>query len=138
VLIVSSDFLRARETAELARELIGAGPIRLHPGLRERGFGAWEGRSHDNYRVVWERDAVDSEHTDQGVESAVAVQRRAVAVVHELEQAHQGQRVLLVAHGDALQILATAFAGADPGQHRSLEPWPTAGVRPLVPAGGTP
>ena len=40
--------------------------------------------------------------------------------------------VLLVAHGDVLQIAQTAFARADPTQHRDLPHLETAAVRELV------
>ena len=43
-LIYSSDFARARQTAELARELLGAPDVQLTHNLRERSFGELEGR----------------------------------------------------------------------------------------------
>jgi hypothetical protein len=37
--------------------------------------------------------------------------------------------VILVAHGDVLQILQTAFEGVDPREHRSLPHLPNAELR---------
>ena len=45
---------------------------------------------------------------------------------------HEGRwLVLLVAHGDVLQILQSGFAGRDPREHRSLAHLPTATLRAL-------
>src|SRR5688500_18160549 len=40
-LIVSSDFARARESAEIAAGILGTEDIILTPKLRERFFGSW-------------------------------------------------------------------------------------------------
>jgi hypothetical protein len=45
--------------------------------------------------------------------------------------------VVLVAHGDVLQILQTAFARVDVTRHRSIEHLPTATLRALGPVWGT-
>lgn len=44
--ILSSDYARARMTAEAIREATGLA-IEFRPGLRERNFGAYRGRPHD-------------------------------------------------------------------------------------------
>lgn len=44
--ILSSDYARARMTAEPIRDETGL-PIEFRPGLRERNFGAYRGRPHD-------------------------------------------------------------------------------------------
>ena len=43
-LIISSDFLRARETAGIAAKVLEAAPPRLEPALRERDFGNLDGK----------------------------------------------------------------------------------------------
>jgi broad specificity phosphatase PhoE len=40
--------------------------------------------------------------------------------------------VVLVSHGDVLQILQTAFEGLDPSKHRSIPHLPTAELRQLM------
>ncbi|MCO5167682.1 MAG: histidine phosphatase family protein [Planctomycetes bacterium] len=127
--IVSSDFLRARETAEVARAALGAGPVRLSAALRERWFGAHEGGSNAAYERVWARDREDPTHTDDGVEAAKAVRDRAWALVEALEAELRGETVLLVAHGDPLQLLQTAFLDRGAGEHRDLPPWAPGEVR---------
>lgn len=133
--IVSSDFLRARETAEAAREALGAGPVRTSTALRERWFGAHEGGTNQAYARVWARDRADPTHTDDGVEAAQAVRDRAWALVEALEAELRGATVLLVAHGDPLQLLQTAFLGRGAGEHRDLPPWEPGEVRALSGSG---
>ncbi len=133
VVIYSSDFARARETAEVAREALGAGPVRLRTALRERAFGALEGTTNRNYERVWPRDREDPTHTDHGVEPAAHVRARTWALVQELEAAHRDATILLVSHGDPLQLLQTAFLGRGAGEHRDLPPWAPGEVRALTP-----
>jgi glucosyl-3-phosphoglycerate phosphatase len=131
VIIYSSDFARARETAEVARVALGAGPVRLRAALRERAFGAFEGGPNTAYEPVWARDREDPTHTDSGVEAARAVRDRAWALVQALEDEHRDATILLVSHGDPLQLVATAFLGRDAGEHRAIAPWLPGEVRAL-------
>lgn len=130
-LIVSSDFCRARETAEVAREALGAGPVVLSPLLRERAFGELEGGSNRGYEAIWARDREDPDHRERGVEPARAVQARVWALVQALEAEHAGRTILLVAHGDPLQLGATAFQGRDAREHRDVPHWEPGEVRRL-------
>ena len=51
--ICTSDFSRARQTAELVRACLGARDVVVAEALRERCFGAWEGTPAANYQRVW-------------------------------------------------------------------------------------
>lgn len=130
-LLYSSDFARARETAEAARAALGAGPVQVRAALRERWFGALEGTTSRNYDAVWARDREDPAHDDRGVEPALRVRERLWALVQELEAARRGATILLVSHGDPLQLLQTAFLGRGAGEHRALPPWRPGEVRAL-------
>ena len=57
--------------------------------------------------------------------------RAAGAVRRVEESAREGHVVLLVSHGDCLQILQTAFAGVDVSAHRSLPHLETCELRRL-------
>ncbi|MGE0709399.1 MAG: histidine phosphatase family protein [Planctomycetota bacterium] len=129
--IVCSDFRRARESAEEAAAVLGAGAPELRPALRERWFGAHEGQRNDRYEQVWARDREDPDHTEQGVESARAVARRVATLIVALERERQGATILLVSHGDALQLLQTALLRLSPGTHRERPHWGPGEVRPL-------
>ncbi|MEH6571417.1 MAG: histidine phosphatase family protein [Halioglobus sp.] len=134
VKIVSSDFLRARETAAIIAAGLGViEPVRFSEQLRERFFGEFEGRSDTHYPEVWGRDAVNAHRSDFGVEPVFDVIARTLALVLELETLFREAVVLLVAHGDVLQILQTVFEQCSPSLHRQLPPLQVAEVRPLVP-----
>jgi len=130
-LIVSSDFLRARETAEMILALIDADNVLFDERLRERFFGAYEGKSQAHYSEAWEKDLYDPEQVSNGAESADAVRERMWAVVESLEKRYTDRTIILVSHGDPLMLLQTIFDEKQPGAHRSLPYIPTAGWRLL-------
>jgi broad specificity phosphatase PhoE len=143
--ICSSDFSRARQTAEIVRAQLGAPPVVAAPALRERCFGDLEGSATGNYARVWAADEARAGDAggvepgtgggepvpDDGVEPAAAVLDRATALVAELERRYGGRDILLVSHGDTLQILQTGFLRMDPAAHRGLPPLAVAEIRAL-------
>lgn len=134
VSIYCSDFLRARETAELARRsLAAAEPIHAEE-LRERYFGILDGSTGENYARVWEHDRVAPQESYQGAEPAAKVLERTTRLVKRLESLHQDRVILLVSHGDPLQILECGFRGLCPSRHRELPSLGTAELRELTPA----
>ncbi len=149
--IIASDFTRARETAQYVSQYLTETGIEhrfdIDVRLRERGFGDLNGKSNKNYQKVWDLDVKDASHTAFGVECVTSVLRRTAGLVEELdlrvtrEAVKDGRDirclVLLVAHGDTLQILQTAFSGCDPCHHRSLPHLETGAVRELEIGGGT-
>ena len=131
--IVSSDFLRTVETADIIRRVSGAESIRLDPRMRERQFGQWEGACYTHYSDTWNKDAVDPDQMIDGVESANAVRRRMVDAVLSLEIDFSDRDIVLVSHGDPLRLLQTAFEGMDTALNRTLPYFATAGWRLLNP-----
>ena len=131
-LILSSDFTRARETAETVCSWLGCDRLpQLDERLRERFFGVFELAADSAYAGIWERDALDPEQEQHGVESPNAVMRRVTAVVAECETRYRDQDILLISHGDALQILQAAFHRLDASRHRDLPHLQTAEIRTL-------
>ena len=129
--ICSSDFSRARQTAQIVAAQLGAAEVAVAQALRERSFGDWEGSATENYERVWAADATDPDHADGNVEPVAAVLDRTSALVVELERRYSGRDILLVSHGDPLQILQAGFLRIDPSRHRSLPALGTAEIRPL-------
>ena len=132
-LILSSDFQRALESAEIAHDLLGCPEdIVFHKLLRERFFGEFELSSSENYQTVWDEDGLDASHTKFGVESVDAVMDRATTLITTLEGYFTDVSFLLVSHGDVLQILQTAFHHLPASEHRSVPHLDTAEVRELI------
>lgn len=129
--ICSSDFSRARQTAEIVRAYLGVPQVVIAEALRERCFGDWEGSPAANYARVWTADEASAGNTDGHVESAAAVLDRSTAFVVELERRYSGRDILLVSHGDTLQILQAGFLRMDPSRHRRLPDLATAEIRRL-------
>lgn len=109
--VVSSDFLRARETAEIVRSVLEADPVLLNESLRERYFGKWEGLHYKHYATAWEGDELNAELEKNGAESANSVRRRMIGSVLALESECRNQDIVLVSHGDPLRFIQTAFSG---------------------------
>lgn len=131
-IIVSSDFSRARESAEIACTLLGCvAAISFDSRLRERSFGELELTSDSGYENVWGEDAVNPDSNHRGVESVNEVMSRVTSVVTEYEDQYSKATILLVSHGDALQILQTAFARMEGSAHRQLDHLHTAQIRQL-------
>ena len=129
--IVHSDFLRTTQTAERITTQFGL-PLIAEQGLRERFFGAFDSQPDTRYAEVWAQDAVSAEHCWQGVEAVSQVAARMYAVIDGWEARTEGETILLVSHGDPLQILLTALLRRPLTQHRdqvalapaSITPWP--------------
>jgi probable phosphoglycerate mutase len=129
--ICSSDFSRARQTAEIVRARLGAAEVARAEALRERCFGEWDGSVTGNYARVWAADETDPHLANGDVEPAAAVLNRTTALIMDLERRYSGRDILLVSHGDPLQILQAGFLGIDPSRHRSLPALETAEIRRL-------
>lgn len=131
--IVSSDFRRARESAEIGFSALGCevAPV-LEPRLRERDFGEYELCPDTCYDDVWREDALNADSRRHDVESVNQVMARVTQVVRDLENDLRGTTILLVSHGDALQILQTAFAMRPGSAHRQLDHLHTAEIRQLI------
>lgn len=132
-LILSSDFRRAFESAQIAHGILGCGrALVTDQRLRERFFGDYELGSNLAYDDIWREDEVDADSRKRGVESANQVMARVSLLVSELESRFADTTVLLVSHGDALQILQTAFHKMDASRHRQVGHLDTAEIRLLT------
>ena len=131
--IIASDFKRAVETAEAAKEILGVRCYIRTALLRERDFGTLERDSAEYYARIWLKDEHNPDHHEYQVESVNQVLDRTTSLIARILKAKAIQRknILLVSHGDTLQILETAFRHMNPGKHRTLEPLQTAELRPL-------
>ncbi|PMR80964.1 histidine phosphatase family protein [Halomonas urumqiensis] len=134
-LVLHSDFLRTTETAARVATHFGLA-MQAETGLRERYFGTFEGEPDTRYAEVWALDANDPGHSEHGVESVARVAERMRGVIDAQERAHRDETILLVSHGDPLQILLTALADTPLTGHREREPLAPASITVLDATGG--
>ena len=115
--VVHSDFLRTTQTAERVASAFGL-TLEKETRLRERHFGELDGQADRHYPDVWALDAQNANHQQHRVEAVSHVAKRMCAVIEDLERRCKGETVLVVSHGDPLQILLTALANKPLTQHR--------------------
>jgi broad specificity phosphatase PhoE len=127
-LVVSSPFLRARETAQIMGEVAGVSwPHRIDARLSERFFGEFD---KGTVLAVTERskaDRLDANNSEGGVESPTAVATRIADLLAELDGTHSGRVILLFSHADPLRIFHRAIRSDRKVQdYADMEDWPNA------------
>jgi len=116
--IYTSDLSRAHATAQAIAQQVTSGaarPLQVHTGLRERGFGIFEGQTHAQIETGWPEESRrwrqrDPHFAPHGGESLLQLRERVERTVNQLASQHLGAQIVLVAHGgvmDALYRLAT-------------------------------
>jgi probable phosphoglycerate mutase len=133
VVIVSSDFRRTLETAEIIRSQLRSASVRTDVRLRERFFGEWDGTCYLHYSDAWQGDEIDPDQEPGGAESANAVRSRMVEVVNALDAELAGDDIILVSHGDPLRMLQSAFENLEASLNQRIPYFETAGWRLLNP-----
>ena len=130
--IISSDYKRARETAEIVATTLNLDTkVEYNRLLRERDFGKWELQTDQYYDKVWQQDTKNPLLAQDGVETVQNVAIRTADLLQSLENRFQDQAILLVAHGDVLQILSAIQQNIEPQFHRSLVAMRNAEIRLL-------
>ena len=134
VSIYSSDFLRTTQTAKLAaRHFTNEPEILFIEALRERYFGSLDGGPDSAYEKVWCEDLESTGHGSCGVESIDSVLARLETLITRIERENSRQKILLVSHGDVLNMLQTQFRGERANHHRSANPFAVGELRKLNP-----
>jgi len=131
VIIFTSDFLRARETADIASELVPTEIMISTEDLRERFFGLFEKSPDINYQKVWDNDNNAEIENSDSSETAENVRKRALRIVQQAERHYENKDILIVSHGDTLRILETAFRNMKANDHMRLTPFTNAEIRTL-------
>jgi 2,3-bisphosphoglycerate-dependent phosphoglycerate mutase len=123
--VYASDLSRAFETAQAVAKVHGS-TVEKHPGLRERHFGSFEGRTWAELESGWPEEARAwrtrvPDFAPPGGESLLQLQTRVVNAVSGLAARHPGEQVLMVAHGGVLDILYRAATRLDIQAPRSWQ-----------------
>lgn len=123
--VYSSDLQRARQTADALAGVVGL-PVHEDAGLRERGFGTFEGQTWAEIEARWPVESERWRRRDPafgppGGETLAAFYERCIAAATRLAQAHPGEVLALVAHGGVLDCLYRAATRVDLRAPRSWQ-----------------
>lgn len=118
--VYASDLQRAADTARAiaVAHAEGALPVRLQTGLRERHFGEFEGLRFTDIEARWP-DAARAwrarlpHWAPAGGESLLQVCTRIRATLNKIAAPHQGEQIVLVAHGGILDMVYRLASGQD-------------------------
>ncbi len=101
--VVSSDLLRARQSADIVASVLGLSAVALDPRLREQHLGALQGRPYEEtWAHAHTHDWSDPSLPVAGGESSLQVSARMAAVLGETLEPAADEPVILISHGDAM------------------------------------
>lgn len=98
-ILVTSDFLRARQTGEIIGHALGLPPKAIS-GIHERDLGPLKGLPYERFA-----EAADS------TETLESVRRRAIAAIEALRERYPAQEIVVVCHGAVIQCICAHLAG---------------------------
>ena len=110
--IYASDLTRAWETAAYVGRATGVN-VTPEIGLRERGFGDFEGKTFAEIEVLLPEQSLrwrtrDPEFSPAGGETLVALRARVVEAAQRLASQHPGEQIALIGHGGVMDVLYRA------------------------------
>jgi broad specificity phosphatase PhoE len=118
--LVSSQFLRARQTSEIIAAVLGL-PMEAVPGIHELDFGSLKGQPYEELDRLrssdGSRDPDAPERSNPwiwrppGGESAEDVRRRAVEAIEALRLRYPDREVVVVCHGIVIQAVCAHLTG---------------------------
>lgn len=113
--VYSSDLLRASDTARAIADATHR-PLHLVEGLRERGFGLFQGKTYAEVEALHPEEARrwrkrDPEWAPPQGESLLALRERVLSTARTLAARHLDEQIVLVAHGGVMDMLYRAATG---------------------------
>ena len=108
--IYYSPFQRTRETAEILAKELGC-PSGADERLRESGAGGFEGQPHGTKDKFFSSTEEEFTNPLNGIETLNEVRGRVGGFLYEMEEKHQGKKILIVSHGDPIWMIETVMLG---------------------------
>ena len=108
----ASDLWRTYDTA-LAIAAVTGLPVLTDEGLRERGFGHFEGKTFAEIETLWPDQALAwrkrvPDFAPEGGESLLVFRERVLRTVDALAVQYPGQQIVIVSHGGVMDVLYRA------------------------------
>lgn len=130
--VYCSPLKRAIATTQPLCDRLGLN-LKLRDGLREIGYGEWEGKTpeevnqqfHDDY-IRWLTDP--GWNAPNGGEKGVDIARRSSEVLEEIHKTYSDANVLVVSHKATIRIMLCSLLGIDVGRFRDRIGMPVASV----------
>ena len=118
--------IRAVYSSDLGRAIYGARKVadhhklkvRIHPELREKHFGKWEGLSLDMIKLRFLKEWNEwlrrpDRATPSGGENYLEVEKRVLPVMEMILRLHKGHHVAIVSHGGVNRVILCRAFGLD-------------------------
>ena len=105
--IISSDLLRAAETAAIIAQQLGVGTVMTDERLRERDVGEWTGLTRIEINRRWP-GWIDDLRRPDGFEDVDSVLLRVVEAFAAIRETSPGGSLLVITHGGVIRSLAAS------------------------------
>ena len=106
-IIVSSDFLRTKETSDILSEALGLS-VRYDSRLRDINVGDNEGVDRTLCRLEQSKAPILYEYRFPNGESMFDVETRVMSALRDIEKQYPGKKVLVVSHEDPIKTIYAA------------------------------
>ena len=118
MVIISSDFKRTMETAQIIHDHFKPKtPLQTETALRERGFGNFHFKPvKDTLSLVLKQDLEDPSVGVARGESVMEMVVRVTRVLQKVDEDYSDRIVVLVSHGDPLQVFWAICNGVPPNE----------------------
>jgi len=110
-IIISSPFVRTRETAEIVASIVGieSGDIVYDERLHEMSIPMYEGKTWAEYHADFPKIEENFNMAPEGNESYMDVKNRVMSFMYEIEKKYSNKNILIITHGGPAWL---TFAGA--------------------------
>jgi len=112
-LIIASDYIRTKETAEIVAEKIGidSSKVIFDQRLQEINVGEFDNKPIADYRVFFSGVTERMTKRPIGGENLTDVKKRVGEFIYDLDKKYQNKKILIVAHSDSLWMLWAVACG---------------------------
>ncbi|MFA6227323.1 MAG: class I tRNA ligase family protein [Candidatus Paceibacterota bacterium] len=115
-IIYCSPFLRTKETAEIIADGIGYSKDKIvyDSRLHEIFVGVLDGKPDAEYQAFFESREAKFWKTPEGGENYMAVKKRMTDFLYEINQKHEGKKILIVSHNTPIWLMFGGAVGMTP------------------------
>jgi isoleucyl-tRNA synthetase len=109
-LIISSDIIRAKETARIVAKVLGV-TVQFEPRIREINLGVLSGQPDSAYHRLFPTYEERFEKRPEGGESVRDVGKRVWEFFRDIEKKYKGKNILIISHEYSIWAMSTVMHG---------------------------